>query len=350
MAKEFLQSSEWKNFQASVGRKTFNIPTSPQPSPYKGEGEFGFHANIIEHELAIVGKYFYIPRGPIMSVEAKFDFNELINLAKKNKAGWIRIEPKNEELLEIIKKNIKYKIQKSPHDVQPKEIFVIDIAKSEEELLAEMKPKTRYNIKLAEKKGLKIFNNNDEKYIKEFLRLTKIMAKRQGINPHAENYYRKMLETIPGDILKLYFAQYQGKIIAANLVIFFDKTCIYLHGASDDNFRNVMAPYLLQWKQICDAKKAGCVQYDFGGVKNSPHPNPLLSKERGRNAEESPSPYQGEGGRRPDEVNSWQGITKFKLGFSPKTALTIFPGSYDIIVDNKKYLVYKILQKLKNIF
>jgi lipid II:glycine glycyltransferase (peptidoglycan interpeptide bridge formation enzyme) len=304
MSKEFLQSSEWKNFQASVGRKTFNI---------SGEN---FLANIIEHELAIVGKYFYIPRGPIMSAEAKFDFNELINLAKKNKAGWIRIEPKNEELLEIIKKNIKYKIQKSPHDVQPKEIFVIDIAKSEEELLAEMKPKKRYNIKLAEKKGLKIFNNNDEKYIKEFLRLTKIMAKRQGINPHAENYYRKMLETIPGDILKLYFAQYQGKIIAANLVIFFDKTCIYLHGASDDNFRNVMAPYLLQWKQICDAKKADCVQYDFGGIS----------------------------------TDKWQGITKFKLGFSPKTALTIFPGSYDIIVDNKKYLVYKILQKIKNIF
>lgn len=316
MIKEFLQSSEWKNFQESVGRKTFNISTSPQPSPCKGEGEFGFCANIIEHKLAIVGKYFYIPRGPIMSTESNFDFNALINLAKKNNAGWIRIEPKNEELLKMIKNNVGADLVSAPHNVQPKEIFLIDIAKSEDELLAEMKPKTRYNIKLAEKKGLKIFNNNDEKYIKEFLRLTEIMAKRQGINSHAENYYRKMLKTISGGILKLYLAEYQGKIIVANLVIFYEDTCIYLHGASDDNFRSVMAPYLLQWHQIMDAKKAGCLCYDFGGISSG----------------------------------KWQGITKFKTGFSPKTLPTIFPGSYDIILDNKKYFVYKFLQKLRNIF
>ena len=108
----FLQSLEWRRFQEAEGHRAFNI-TSPQPSPYKGEREFGFWANVVEHQLPIVGKYFYVPRGPIIpnpkSEILKF-LNEIINLAKKENAGWIRIEPASEEILELIKKNIKYKI------------------------------------------------------------------------------------------------------------------------------------------------------------------------------------------------------------------------------------------------
>jgi lipid II:glycine glycyltransferase (peptidoglycan interpeptide bridge formation enzyme) len=350
---EFLQSEDWRKFQESVGRKTFH-----------SEGE-NFWANIILHTLPVVGNYFYIPHGPIFNFQFSIfnqdqSFNDkiskqiqgLVDLAKENNAGWIRIDPGNAEILENIRKNTKHKIVKAPHDMQPKEIFVIDIMKSEEELLAEMKPKTRYNIRLAEKKGISLRTTNQYEYtngdIDEFLRLTAVMAKRQGIVAHPAEYYRKMFEFIPGDILKLYVAQYEGKVIAANLVVFYGDTCIYLHGASDDNFRSVMAPYLLQWEQIKDAKKAGCTRYDFGGVKNPPHPDPLLSKERGQNSEDSPSPYQGEGGRRPDEVNSWSGITKFKLGFSPKNLPTIFPGSYDVIVNPLKYQAYRFMQKIKS--
>jgi lipid II:glycine glycyltransferase (peptidoglycan interpeptide bridge formation enzyme) len=380
---EFLQSNEWLRFQESVGRKTFHL---------SGEN---FWANIIEHKLPIAGKYFYVPRGPILkisnlkfqisnqdqisNVQISKEIQELVALAKKNSAGWIRIDPETEEILAEIKKwtsNVhnghlmsrNISIARAPHDMQPKEIFVINITKSEEELLAEMKAKTRYNIKLSQKHNVlvKVISNdkiqtsnqiqisNDQievrKYVDEFLRLTAVMAKRQGIVAHPGSYYRKMLEIIPGDILKLYVAEFDGRVIATNLVVFYGGTCTYLHGASDDDSRSVMAPYLLQWQQICDAKKAGCVRYNFGGVKNPPHPNPLLSKERGQNAENSPSPYQGEGGRRPDEVNSWSGITKFKLGFSPKTLPTIFPGSYDIIINSKKYWIYRTLQKLKGIF
>jgi len=150
----FLQSEEWRRFQESVGRRVFCVPSPPAPLPSTGEGGSGFYASIIEHSLPIVGKYFYTPRGPIVS--GQNGMPELIDLAKKEKAGWIRIEPATENILDTIRKNIKYKITKSPHDVQPKEIFIIDIDKSEEELLAGMKSKTRYNIRLAEKKGVRI--------------------------------------------------------------------------------------------------------------------------------------------------------------------------------------------------
>jgi peptidoglycan pentaglycine glycine transferase (the first glycine) len=349
---EFLQSDQWRKFQESVGRRTFCISPHPSPLPKKGEGKFYFYASIIEHELPIVGKYFYIPKGSIIEnpkseilnpkqipnskSEIQIFLDNIIGLAKKEKAGWIRIEPASEEILNIFQ-GLALKVVKAPHDMQPREVFVIDITKSEEELLAEMKSKTRYNIKVAQKKGVKIIvipaqagiqaqrlDSGSEagmtgRYIDEFIRLVKITAKRDGITPHPESYYRQMFETIPSENIKLYVAEYQEKIIAANIVIYYGNTVIYLHGASDNEYRNVMAPYLLQWQAILDAKKAGLTSYDFGGVKI--------------------------GGD-----NSWQGITKFKTGFSPNTKPIEFPGSHDIIINKKKYYLYRLIQKIKSIF
>ncbi|KKP77665.1 MAG: hypothetical protein A2271_01795 [Candidatus Moranbacteria bacterium RIFOXYA12_FULL_35_19] len=371
--KDFLQSNEWRKFQEAVGRKTFCVTSPPaslagrQSSPYKGEGVVEFSASIIEHKLPIVGKYFYIPRGPVFChpkfisgskkeilKQVQHDIQELIKLAKKEKAGWIRIEPENEEILEEIKKwtsNVHnghlMSIAHAPHDMQPKETLIMDISKSEEEILAGMKSKTRYNIKLAEKKGisLRITNlyectNNKKNDVEEFLRLTKIMSERQGIVTHDENYYRKMLEIIPKDIIKLYVAEYEnpastreddrsstrgGKIIAANIILFYGDTATYLHGASDDKYKNLMAPYLLQWRQIQDAKKAGCEKYDFGGISTN---------------------YESSTNVR--ITNKWKGITRFKLGFSPSTKPVEFPGSYDIVISPVKYWVYRIIQKVKS--
>ena len=334
----FLQSDEWRKFQESVGRKTFHI------------SDDNFHANIIEHQLPIVGKYFYIPRGPIISCNIQHgtwnnSINELIDLAKKNNIGWIRIEPADEDILEVIKEYIRprrtgLKIQKAPHDMQPGEILVMDITKPEEELLAEMKAKTRYNIRLAEKKGVQIRITNYESGIKnndinKFINLVRITAKRDKITPHPKSYYRKMFETIPGDILKLYIAEYENKIIAANIMIFYGNTATYLHGASDNEYRNVMAPYLLQWQAILDAKKAGLTKYDMGGVK-IPHP-PTPSPNSGRGC--------SDGYIRAGEGKNWQGITKFKTGFAPDTKPVKFPGSYDIIMDRRKYFLYKFIRK-----
>ena len=146
----------------------------------------------------------------------------------------------------------------------------------------------------------------------------KITARRDGITPHSESYYRQMFETIPAENLKLYVAEYGDKIIAANLVIFYGNTATYLHGASDNKSRNVMAPYFLQWRQIQYAKAAGCTRYDFGGVKND------------------------------GDDKSWAGITRFKSGFSPGTLPVEFPGSYDIVIDPVRYNLYRLIQKAKS--
>ena len=329
----FLQSAEWQKFQEATGRKTFHL-----------DGE-GFLANIIEHALPIVGKYLYCPRGPVFSAAAekisndqspisnKFSnsndqirngIHEFIKLAKKENAGWVRIEPATEKMLQMIKENAGYKIIRAPHDMQPKEIFMLDILKTEQQLLAEMKSKTRYNIGVAKKNEVVIMTSDNEqekeKYVDAFLELTKEMAARHGITVHPEQYYRKMIESLPEEMLKIYVAQYEGKIIAANLMLFFGKNATYLHGASSNGYRNVMAPFLLQWQAILDAKKNGCSRYDFGGVKT------------------------GSNG------SSWEGITTFKIGFSPSTKPVEFPGSYDIIINPFKYRLYQILQAIKSKF
>ncbi|MFA6193740.1 MAG: peptidoglycan bridge formation glycyltransferase FemA/FemB family protein [Parcubacteria group bacterium] len=326
----FLQSGHWRSFQEVWGRKAHSISASGN------NGEPLVFANIIEHVLPIVGKYFYIPRGPVacntkhVTCNNKIQkfLNELVYLAGKNNAGWIRIEPNSEEELKLIHENFpkNIKIKKSSVDMQSREILMMDISRSDEDILAQMKQKTRYNIKLAEKKGVKINNSREEAYIKEFLRLVEITAKRDKITSHPDDYYKKMFEIIPDDVLKLYVAEYDGKIIAANLALFFGRTATYMHGASDNDHRNTMAPYLLQWQQIVDARKAGCERYDFGGIKTCDTKHVTCNK------------------------NSWSGITKFKQGFAPGVESVQFPGSYDIILKPARYNLYRALQKIKRIF
>lgn len=305
---DFLQSAQWLRFQEIFGRKTTSI-----------EGQ-GFLANCVEHRLPIVGGYWYVPRGPVIescAEETKHKLVELLGTAKENNVGWIRIEPASEEALNIVRRGIDNKVIKAPYDVQPREIFVLDIAREETVLLEEMKSKTRYNIGVAKKKGVAVRTMHVEG-LETFWALTKEMALRQGITPHPEEYYRKMFEVFSPEILKLYVAEFGGKIIAANLVLFYGKVATYLHGASSNENRNVMATYLLQWQAILDAKKSGCTKYDFGGVKT-------------RN-------FSGK---------SWEGITNFKLGFSPNTNPVVFPGTYDIIVNPRKYAMYRGLQRAK---
>lgn len=326
--KDFLQSDEWRAFQESAGKRTFFVSGNRM------------EASIVEHKLPWVGSYFYIPRGFFMKtwgplrqasgeVSNKYetgDLNELISLAEKENAGWIRLDIDQKEELDLLKKNIKNKIKKAPHDMQPRQVFVIDISGTEEEILSNMKPKTRYNIRLASKKGVTV--KKGKEYIEEFLRLVKITSDRKGITAHPEDYYRKMMD-IPN--VELYVAELEGKIIVANIVSFYGETVTYLHGASDEKYRNAMAPFMLQWQSILDAKEKGCSFYDFGGVKVS-------GSER-----ETKNKIQK------SEDNNWAGITRFKMGFSKNNRPIDSLGSYDIVISPTRYVAYRILQRMKSV-
>src|SRR3989344_723062 len=315
---EFLQSEQWLRFQEAVGRETVKI------------SDKNFSANGIIHRLPIVGSYLYVPRGPLINQQTTDNKEQLtgkmrmvVELAKAKQAKWIRIEPQTKELLEMIKGSVPYKMVKAPHDVQPKEIFVVDILPGEDELLAAMKSKTRYNIRLAQKKGVKVFATREEKYKQTFLTLMQRTAARKEITPHPRAYYEKFLTAFPENMCQLFAAEYNGRVLAANLLMMFGTTAVYLHGGSSDTYRDMMAPYLLQWEQMKFAKAHGCTRYDFGGIRTQTTNYKLQT------------------------TDSWSGITRFKTGFSPQTASIVFPGAYDIVLHPLSYALYRIVQRIR---
>lgn len=313
----FLQSNQWVRFQNDFGIKDHNI------------SDRNFWSNILEYKLPLVGKYFYIPRGPVREKniddkELENALSDLIELAKIHKSAWIRIDNFDEKIEKALS-NKNRKIVKAPHDMQPKQILIVDISWDEKDILAQMKPKTRYNIKLAERKGVKIKTFNDlvhsKKGMNDFLNLIEKTGERKGINFHPKEYYRKMIEDIDNDNLKLYLAFYKKKIIAGAILVVYDKVATYLHGASDNKNKNVMAPFLLQWQMMKDAKKMGAEKYDFGGVS------------------------MGEDDR--ERMKKWSGVTRFKQGFAKNSQPVEFSGSYDIIISPIKYWVYRFIQRVK---
>ncbi len=322
MDQDFLQSTEWLLFQKASGKEVFNLSQN------------NYIAKIIKRQLPLVGSYFYLPRGPYFKKKdqktIKSLLKNLFNLAYKNKINWIRVEPLNEKELSWMQKKSAYTFKKAPTNVQPQQTLRINIEQALEHILANMKPKTRYNIRLAQKKELeikkisKIETNSELVLFNQFWQLIQKTSKRQKIKSHPYNYYKQMLESLPLEMKTLYLAKHNNKIIAGILVIFYKKTAIYLHGAFDDNYRSLMAPFLLHWKAIQRAQEEKYQWYDLGGVRI------IQGKEK----------LEAQKG-------SWEGITRFKLGFSKKPKIITYPGTYDIILKKKPYNFYRIIQKIK---
>ncbi|NCU41724.1 MAG: peptidoglycan bridge formation glycyltransferase FemA/FemB family protein [Candidatus Moranbacteria bacterium] len=317
---QLLQSFQWERFQNKVGNDTFRF------------GDKHILGLCIEQEIPLIGKYAYCPRGPRIQISSQeaFQKEEVQNLLKEAQGRgcfWLRIEPCNKEILQEIKERLPTEVilVPAPKNIQPQEILVMDISKQEEELLSSMKTKTRYNIRLAQKKGVQVLVTRKEKYQKIFFKLIQTTAKRAKIKTHSFEYYKKMFAVFDEKKLQLYVALRESKVLAINMIIIQKDCAIYLHGGSSNEQRNCMAPFLLHWQAIKDMKKLGCVWYDFGGVSHQSEEKNTQKKER----------------------EGWNGITRFKTSFCPKTESIKFPGTYDIILNSKRYFFYTLLRKLR---
>ena len=158
--------------------------------------------------------------------------------------------------------------------VQVPDTVILDLQKPEEALLAAMKPKWRYNIRLAEKKGVEVTREGAEA-LEHFYALYLETARRDGIAIHPLSYYRRLFET-PRDAsadLSVWVARYEGKPIAAIITLFHEGRATYLYGASSGEHRNLMPAYALQWKAIEAAKAAGCADYDCFGIPPDDSPD-----------------------------------------------------------------------------
>lgn len=310
---QFLQSWSWGEFNQSLNHEVWRYGVFLN-------NEIIASVNLIEMTVGFKKSYLYCPRGPIikngLSAEQKTEILKLIlskarDLTIQTKTAeeiFFRLEP----TFPLQTSNIQLKATKF---IQPPDTLILDLQQSAEQLLADFHPKTRYNIKLAEKNDVSIHKLDSDRF-GECWPLFKQTGERNQFGLHPKNYYEKMLKL---NEVELWVARNaENAIIAANLMVFYGHTVTYLHGSSDYNFRQLMAPNLLQWTLINQAKQRGFKHYDWHGIAPD------------------------------DSVNHpWQGVTRFKKGFGGQTIN--YPGTYDFIYEAGWYKLYKMFRKINRL-
>jgi lipid II:glycine glycyltransferase (peptidoglycan interpeptide bridge formation enzyme) len=165
-------------------------------------------------------------------------------------------------LFSMVENNFEVRI--SSYNIQPPRTIIVDLRGSEEKILGHMKQKCRYNIRLAEKKGVKVKPWGD---LQGFHELMQVTGKRDGFHTHSQEYYRRAYELFhPSKKCELFAAEYDAKPLAALMVFAYGKRAWYVYGASNDEERSRMPTYLLQWEAMRWARAQGCEKYDLWGV------------------------------------------------------------------------------------
>ncbi len=301
---QFLQSWQWGELAEKESAKVTHIGI-------EDEGELVAVASLIKKKI-FGFSYWFCPRGPVIGVESKklkvesFLFDEISSLAKKEGVIFLRFEPELEiGNLPAGRQGWKLKIVRSI-DIEPSKTAIVNLQKTEDELLTAMHQKTRYNVRLAEKKGVTVRTAGKEDF-DSFWRIMKQTEGRDNFRLHSQKHYRQIMQ-LDSNFIRLLLAEYQGKVVAAVLASFFGDTITYIHGASSNEHRNVMAPYLLHWQIIKSGKAAGYKYYDLNGV----------------------------------DEKKWPGVTRFKIGFGGE--IVNYPGTFDFIFNKRIYNTYKMLR------
>ncbi len=302
----FLQSWAWGQFQLSLKRKVFRLA-------FVVEGKTVAIVQGIQMPGRFWQRYIYCPRGPLQIAQdvSREDVMQtfvqyLKDAAHLRKALFVRYDP-----IDVWNHP---SAQPGPM-MQPWATRMVDLSQTEEELLAQMKSKTRYNIRLATRYRIEIKAHTGRKPLKHFLKLLHETSKRQGIKAHPDKYYRHM-EKVLSDTKRfwIYEACRDNITYSVGIFVLFAGTAYYLHGASSERGRTIRASYALQWQAMCDAKKHGAQNYDFFGVA-------------GTSAQE----------------RTWAGITQFKEGFGGRTIT--FEHTKEIPLNEKKYRLFRALKR-----
>jgi peptidoglycan pentaglycine glycine transferase (the first glycine) len=248
-----LQSGEWGELKSHFGWEAVRIV----------EGTSG--AQILFRRLPLGLSFAYLPKGPVSTREPGNAFWGSVEKActdrravflKVEQDGWREIPPGFS-----IKRT---GFQTSPQHIQPAGTLLISLDATEEEIFDRMKPKTRYNIRLAGRKEVLARTSAD---IDKFHRLLNITGHRKEFHVHSLEYYQRAYSLFhPAGKCELFFAEFQDQTLAAVMVFLQGKQAYYLYGASSDEQRNRKPTYPLQWEAIQWAHRMGCTEYDMWGI------------------------------------------------------------------------------------
>ncbi|MBU1151563.1 peptidoglycan bridge formation glycyltransferase FemA/FemB family protein [Patescibacteria group bacterium] len=313
------QASIWGHFQEKI-----NARGKYWIIALKEDGKIIGGTMLIRHLTAKGHSWLYAARGPLLNYKSprineylKALLTPIKKLAEEENSIFLRIDPPLEKLPPL------KGFYSSSHGFQPQDTLILDLRPKLDDILAQMKPKGRYNIRLAEKKGVTVRKSNPKKLeqfladIESFHRMLNETTQRDKFSSHKKEVYRDMIDTLNlENRAALYLAEYEGEPIAGIIVTFYKDTAIYYYGASSNEHRNLMAPYLLQWQAIQEAKSRGLTNYDFLGIAPP-------------NAKNHP----------------WRGVTDFKEKFGGQHIAYTKPQEHPF--QKLKYFAYRLYKFIK---
>jgi len=300
-----LQTSYWADFRREWGNEIL-------------ETKYGI---LTLHKLPFLPyKIGMFIRGP---KPTKAMLTDLKKIAKENNLIFIKLEPnitrsqitdhRFQKLIKLLKENgcVSGKTLFTPTS------FQIDLTRSEDELMKSFSSKTRYNIRLAGRKGVEVVEDNSKKAFDKYIELTRETVERQGFYAHSENYHRLMWNKLNEEprsksekpVAYLLTAIYRKDIITTWILLVWKDTLYYPYGASTYKYKNLMANNLMMWEAIKFGKKLGLKKFDLWG------------REPGK------------------------GFTKFKEGYNPQ--IVEFLGTWDLVINKPLYYLYRAAESIR---
>ncbi len=307
-----FQTPEWEKFKLQTGwQKSYRVDD----------------VLVLQKNLPMGRTMLYSPRVSKYQVSSiKYDvfLEKIREIADTNNTIFYRLEiddlkEKASEALEALEA---VGFQKSFEEMQPEHTLVIDLSKTKDEILAEMKQKGRYNIKVAKKHSVSVKESDS---IENFYSLYETTAKRQKISYRNKDYFFKLFDILKEKgYVKVFEATHTEslhrtgteKVLAVAVVVYYEKRATYLFGGSSQEEKQTMAPYLLHWEIMKDAKENGFLEYDLFGVAPEDQPK-----------------------------HRWANVTSFKKKFGGNYLELV--GSFDLVFKPFEYKLFKLAEKVR---
>lgn len=315
-----LQSWEWGEFKRLNGQKVERIGI------FDDNGKLLSAVQVTFHKVALGMSVGYLPKGTMPDEEQLAALKEI---GQRSGAIFTKVEPnvmipvsesKNANF-DSINKFIYARGGRKAQPLFTPHTFLLDLTPSEEELFAALHPKTRYNVRLALKKGVRIVDDSSDDGLETFIKLLSETTSRQNFYAHNAKYYRDLWKTVGrSGMMKIFHAVYQDTVIVSWIIFLFNGRLYYPYGASSVLHREVMASNLMMWETIKYGKAHGASSFDMWGAL----------------------------GENPNPKDPWYGFHRFKQGYAG--ALMVNFPTFDLVYNPLYYQLFILANKLRWFF
>jgi len=310
-----LQSWEWGEFREKTGLALERL----------GFFENGKLTNALQmtfHPIPILGGTAgYLPKAFTPNQDQLIAIKQV---GEKHHALFVKLEPNTylpAEEKDAFKPNIEFLEKNQVLPGRPlfsRHTFFIDLKQDEETLFANLSPKARYNVRLAIKKGVKIFEDSTQEGLDHYLKILNETTKRQNFYAHGPDYFKTMWQVLkPTGMMKIFHAIYQQTILVSWVMFVFHDRLYYPYGASSDLYREVMASNLMLWEMIKFGQANKLKTFDLWGAL-APNADPK---------------------------HPWYGFHRFKASYGGKLMVSL--GSYDCVIKPSLYPLFRYGEKIR---